>query len=153
VGHEQLEPVVEALERSFGDRLVAVALFGSRARGDARPDSDWDLLVVARDLPASPLQRVWTVKSAIPPYWRARVSVLARTPEEFEARLTSLHLDLALDAVVLFERHGYASTKLDALRRLIERKRLRRVRRGQEWVWDWVEFPGPSWHLSWEEAL
>ena len=24
-------------------------LFGSRARGDHRPDSDWDILVVARD--------------------------------------------------------------------------------------------------------
>jgi predicted nucleotidyltransferase len=27
----------------------AVYLFGSRARGDARPDSDWDVLVVVRD--------------------------------------------------------------------------------------------------------
>lgn len=25
---------------------VKIRLFGSRARGDARPDSDWDLLVV-----------------------------------------------------------------------------------------------------------
>ncbi len=30
----------------YGDRLRRVVLYGSRARGDARPDSDVDLLVV-----------------------------------------------------------------------------------------------------------
>lgn len=32
-----------------GDRVRRIILFGSRARGDARPDSDFDLLVVLRD--------------------------------------------------------------------------------------------------------
>jgi predicted nucleotidyltransferase len=32
----------------FGDRLARVVLFGSRARGDARPDSDVDVLLVLR---------------------------------------------------------------------------------------------------------
>ncbi|HEY0834086.1 MAG TPA: nucleotidyltransferase domain-containing protein [Azospirillum sp.] len=40
------------LRRRFGDRLVAVYLFGSRARGDHRPDSDADVAVFLRgDLP------------------------------------------------------------------------------------------------------
>ena len=33
----------------LGDRLEAVYLFGSQARGDARADSDIDVLVVMRD--------------------------------------------------------------------------------------------------------
>lgn len=33
-------------ERLYGDRLVHLVLFGSRARGDAAPDSDIDVLVV-----------------------------------------------------------------------------------------------------------
>ena len=33
----------------YGDRLDRVVLYGSHARGDARPDSDVDLLVVLRD--------------------------------------------------------------------------------------------------------
>ena len=33
-----------------GTRVRRVILFGSRARGGARPDSDFDLLVVVRDL-------------------------------------------------------------------------------------------------------
>ncbi len=30
---------------TYGDRLDRVVLFGSRARGDARPDSDYDIAV------------------------------------------------------------------------------------------------------------
>jgi hypothetical protein len=33
-----------------GDRVRRIFLFGSRARGDARPDSDFDLLVVVRGI-------------------------------------------------------------------------------------------------------
>lgn len=36
--------VKEAVQRV--DPTAAVILYGSRARGDARPDSDWDLIVL-----------------------------------------------------------------------------------------------------------
>jgi len=36
----------KGLERLYGERLVKVILFGSRARGDADPDADIDVLVV-----------------------------------------------------------------------------------------------------------
>ncbi len=35
----------EALTAMYGDRLDRVVLFGSRARGDAHPDSDYDIAV------------------------------------------------------------------------------------------------------------
>ena len=42
------------LERRFGDRFVALYLFGSRARGDHEPDSDVDVAVVLdRKMPRS----------------------------------------------------------------------------------------------------
>ncbi|HEY6578387.1 MAG TPA: nucleotidyltransferase domain-containing protein [Rhizomicrobium sp.] len=34
----------------YGPRLERVVLFGSRARGDARPDSDYDVAVFLRDM-------------------------------------------------------------------------------------------------------
>ena len=41
-----------AVDAIYGDRLERVVLFGSRARGEARPDSDYDMAVFIRE-PAS----------------------------------------------------------------------------------------------------
>jgi len=43
---EVLSEIRPRLEAAFGKRLKGVILFGSRACGDAAPDSDLDLLVV-----------------------------------------------------------------------------------------------------------
>jgi predicted nucleotidyltransferase len=40
-----------ALERVYGERLERVVLFGSRARGDAVPESDYDVAVFLADMP------------------------------------------------------------------------------------------------------
>ena len=58
--------VLQAFRHGLGDRLIAVVLFGSRARGDADPTSDWDLQVVARDLPAKVFQRRLYLKRLLP---------------------------------------------------------------------------------------
>lgn len=39
-----------ALDQLYGSRLERVVLFGSRARGDARADTDYDVAVFVRDL-------------------------------------------------------------------------------------------------------
>jgi predicted nucleotidyltransferase len=39
-----------ALDAMYGDRIERVVLFGSRARGDARADSDYDVAVFLRTL-------------------------------------------------------------------------------------------------------
>ncbi len=40
----------QALTQIYGDRLERAVLFGSRARGGARPDSDYDVAVFLRDM-------------------------------------------------------------------------------------------------------
>jgi predicted nucleotidyltransferase len=39
----------QALGEAYGSKLERVVLFGSRARGDARPDSDYDISVFIRE--------------------------------------------------------------------------------------------------------
>jgi predicted nucleotidyltransferase len=83
-------------------RLVAayepecIYLFGSRARGDAGPDSDYDLLVVVPD-DAPPERR--RSRLAYETLWgiRAAADVLVRSREEFDSRL---HLRASLPSVV-----------------------------------------------------
>ena len=44
-----LADFVAAVRRHYGPGLVDIYVFGSRARGDARPDSDVDLAVILED--------------------------------------------------------------------------------------------------------
>ena len=42
--------VRKALDAMYGERLERVVLYGSRARGDAGPESDYDVAVFLRDM-------------------------------------------------------------------------------------------------------
>ena len=43
---ELLAKIKSALQAAHGPRLRGVVLYGSRARGDAQADSDWDVMVL-----------------------------------------------------------------------------------------------------------
>ena len=51
---EVIDPVLSRfrteLAKLYGERIERVVLYGSRARGDARPDSDYDVAVFLNDL-------------------------------------------------------------------------------------------------------
>ncbi len=66
----RLSDVVAALRQGLGDDLVAVALFGSRARGEAVEGSDWDIFVLAHHLPSGILERYRRLKRLLPDQWR-----------------------------------------------------------------------------------
>ena len=148
----QMAAVLAALKQGLGDNLVAIVLFGSRARGEADEASDWDLLLIARNLPRKPFQRHLHLKRMLPADWRGRVAMLAKTPEEFESYLTSLFLDIALDGIILHDSEGYMADRLARLRRLIQEQGLQRIRANGDLIWRWRRFPGFDWSLDWEMA-
>lgn len=139
-----------ALRQALGDRLIAVVLFGSQSRGEATESSDWDLLVIAEELPDNPLDRHLLMRRWLPATSGGRVSLQAKTPAEFESRVPSLYLDIALDGQVLYDPQGYATTRLAQLRRLMQRHGLYRERRPAGDLWRWRRPPPRPWHLTWE---
>jgi len=142
--------VVPALVGALGDRLQSVVLFGSRARGDHYPESDWDLLVIAELLPTRPLERYREIKSALPPATRGATAVLATTPQEFEGHLPEIYLDIALDGQILWDRAGYAAGRLAELRRIMDRSGLYRERTPAGDIWKWRVPPRQPWSIEWE---
>jgi predicted nucleotidyltransferase len=146
----ELSPVLTALKSAFGERLIALVLFGSQARGEGGETSDWDLLLIAKELSLGSLKRHLALKRALPPLWRGRVALLAKTPEEFEARLPALYLDIAHDGIVLYDPTGYAARRLARIRQLREEAGLERRERGGELVWDWTRPPVGPWKIEWD---
>lgn len=149
---QQLQPVVEALQAALGDNLIALILFGSRARGDAAPDSDWDLLLLAHNLPERPFPRHRYLQKLLPLPWRAQISLLAKTIAEFEAAVPPLFLDIALDGIILYDPDNYAANQLAYLKGLLHDKGLFRQQRGKELTWHWQNFPGFDWQIAWKET-
>lgn len=147
---EELAPVVECLRRTLGHQLVALVLFGSHARGDAGADSDWDILLIAEELPAGLLRRHSFLKRALPDEWRGRIALLAKTREEFERGFPSLYLDIGQDGLILHDPEGYAEQRLARIRQLASLARLRRERRGRSWAWRWEKVPLGDWRIDWD---
>jgi predicted nucleotidyltransferase len=54
-----LKRLITTLNEIYGDRLERVVLFGSRARGDASEDSDYDVAVFLKDLQEGDLDTRW----------------------------------------------------------------------------------------------
>jgi predicted nucleotidyltransferase len=147
---ELFDQVIVALREVLGASLIAVVLYGSRAKGEAHDQSDWDLLLIAENLPEKPLARHFFLKRALPADCRGAISLLAKTPAEFEARVSPLYLDIALDGQILYDSRGYAATRLEKLKNLIDKSGLYRFRSKDGEMWKFTRTPSRPWSLSWE---
>ena len=149
---EEYGVLVSALAKRFGDRLRLVVLFGSRSRGEARPDSDHDLLVVIDGLPKDPLARQReTTAPLLPELLRLpeRVSLLPKTPEELMDDLSPLLVDVCVDGVGLYGDIAFAALRRKVLGAL-QKADLTRRRIAGTWMWMSPTFRKGDWALTWE---
>lgn len=144
-----VQVAAQSLENALGSDLIAVILFGSRARNDAQENSDWDLLVIAENLPTETLARHLLLKRSLPIELRGVVSILALTPKEFLSSLSSLYLDIALDGKIFYDSHNFASNHLAYVRQQIEDSGLLREHTPAGDIWTWQGPQPTTWHLEW----
>jgi predicted nucleotidyltransferase len=67
----------QALDQMYGDRLDRVVLFGSRARGEAHADSDYDVAIFLKTMPD-----MWAELKRLA---RLRVEIIDETGAFFDA--------------------------------------------------------------------
>jgi len=152
-GQDSLAPAIEiaqaytqALKTYFGQRLMAVVLYGSVARSEQTPESDIDLLIVADGLPPSLRARnrllVELEAEFLPALlapWHQQgmyidVSTKIKTPEEAR-RLTLFYLDLTEEAIILHEQGHFFQDILDRLRKRLAALGAERRQQGQIRYW------------------
>jgi hypothetical protein len=144
------EQVVANLRGALGDALVSVALDGSAARRPAGPWNDLDFYVIVRGLKGDSRERDRRVHEAARPLAPPlRCSFLSKTPEEFDADVTSLMLDLALDARLLWDPEAYFGPRLARLRNLLQEAQLERQEREFGFLWIFHRWPRGPWQLDW----
>ena len=85
-----------------GEHLTGALLFGSRARGDERPDSDWDVAVMVREAADSTAigKRLTAALSAEPTLWDEIVQPIVLRPSDLPAAW-SLVRNLEEEAIAL----------------------------------------------------
>jgi hypothetical protein len=147
----RIDPViaefVEGLREVYGGRLMTVALFGSRARGDQRPGSDVDLLVIADGMPPSYTDRLAEIRALIDRTNRELARVAPADPppclsvvlkDRAEGAFHApLYLDLTEDARLLVDRDGFFAGILTDVRARMAELGSRRIWLGQDrWYWD-----------------
>ena len=143
-----LESALETLKSQLGNDLIAIVLFGSRARGKRGRSSDWDLFIVAEGLPENPFDRQLVLRALLPRD-AGGISIVAKTKKEFESNFPSLYLDLATDGIILYDSQDYIKNKLDVIRGIIQKAGLKRQRRRDSLIWQWEKKPAGDWRIDW----
>lgn len=91
-----LRALSSALRAELGDRLIAIRLFGSLARGDAHEGSDVDVAVVVRGLDAETKRRLYRTIADVELEHLTPLSTLVLSEDRF-AHLVTRERRLALD--------------------------------------------------------
>jgi predicted nucleotidyltransferase len=98
-----LAELKKGLTALYGERLVNLILYGSQARGDAKPGSDIDLMVVLKD----PIdyrqerQRVWEISYDLSYENDEVVSCILMSQKRFETEESPLLMNVRREGLAL----------------------------------------------------
>ncbi|WP_216086139.1 nucleotidyltransferase family protein [Vulcanisaeta distributa] len=114
------------LEGEFGDEFLGLMLFGSWARGEAREDSDVDVMVLFNTLSGLDVRaRAYEVLRR---FVKRDITLVDMRRSELSGKLTALAINMAWDGVIICDRYGDLRRFKDSVIKFIENEGLVRYR-------------------------
>lgn len=148
-GKSVFDEIVNCYKEYLKDNLVSIVLFGSHARGEAKQTSDYDLFIIARELPAKPFKRILFIRDALKNRFDEKICIIAKTREEVLSDFPPLFLNLALDGIILFDRDDFFGKMQIRIKEIIHQAGLHRKRDNGDFYWEWQNPPRKGWEITW----
>jgi len=134
-----LNLIVDCLRGIFGDKLVAVMLFGSRARGDYRVDSDYDVFVLVDDYLYNPIEDYFNAYRALRPFRDKFVldtTVVLISISDLEKNLSSsLVLNALVEGIIIYDKDNMLTKIRKKLLKELRLLGVKRVKTDIGYVW------------------
>jgi len=142
-----IEHLVQAVQDKIGEDLISVILYGSYARGQIGEGSDVDILIVARNLPSSSLDRqvffnkiLLKVEEPLRKKlqgtgWFPYVSAILKTPDE-ASRISRFYFDMVDEAKIFLDKENFFKSVLERVKNRLKELRAKKIQVGKMWYWD-----------------
>ncbi len=127
---------VEELVKEFGNRIVAVALFGSFARDEASERSDFDFLVVVKNF--NEINRRFLIYHQLYRVLKRDITLIDVDESSIfkeDLVITPLLLNIAWDSVILYDPTGRLSNLFERIREGVKGKLERYKTKDHKYGW------------------
>lgn len=135
----QAASFAKILVNCFKNDIVSIVLFGSVGRGDARPDSDIDMILVIKNPPEGRYGRGRLLEPALNMAEKkgltASFNCHIKSPDEAK-KITIMYFDLPTDAKILFDRHDFFHGIIEQVKEKIHANGAVRKKWGNFYYWD-----------------
>ena len=140
-----INKLAEALKKKYEENLISIVVYGSVARGEARKDSDIDLLIVADNLPKDRLKRqkefteaekeiIDEVEKLNTEGYHIEISPIIKTKTE-ASKISPLYLDMVEDAVIIYDKNNFIRKILERMKTQLKTLGSKRIKMGKKWYW------------------
>ncbi len=129
----EIKKAIEKASTPFD--VFSVMAFGSRVKGIATPDSDFDLLIVANGVNPKRHRRgneIFLIKRNLP---SLSFDIMLFTPGEVISNFKNhnpLFLDIAEDGIIILDKYNFLKPLIDETRNYIKKKEIKRLKDGWE---------------------